>query len=109
MKTQKATAGARMDAAAPALGASRTGAMRVRKFIAIIWIDAVSLVIIAIVFIVPFVFILLTAAKTEQEAALFEFSWPSPFQLAQNIRDVVTYSDNRMLLALWNSALLTVG
>jgi raffinose/stachyose/melibiose transport system permease protein len=83
--------------------------MRVRKFIASIWIDAVALVVIAIAFVVPFVFILLTAAKTQQEAALFEFSWPSQFQLFQNIRDVVAYGDNRMLLALWNSALLTVG
>jgi len=83
--------------------------VRVRQFIASIWIDAAALVIIGIVFVVPFVFIVLTAAKTQQEAALFEFSWPSPFQLFQNIRDVVTYGENRMLLALWNSALLTVG
>jgi raffinose/stachyose/melibiose transport system permease protein len=111
MKTPKVTAGARIDAADPALHASRNGAgaVRVRQFIARIWIDAVALVVIGIVFIVPFVFIVLTAAKTEQEAALFEFSWPSPFQLVQNIRDVVVYGDNRMLLALWNSALLTVG
>ena len=111
MKTPKATAGARIDAAHSALRASGTGtgAVRVRKFIASIWIDAAALVIIGIIFVVPFVFILLTAAKTQQEAALFQFSWPSPFQLIQNIRDVVTYGDNRMLLALWNSALLTVG
>jgi raffinose/stachyose/melibiose transport system permease protein len=111
MKTPKVTTGARMDAAAPVLEESRTGTgvVRVRQLIASIWIDAVALVIIGIVFVVPFVFILLTAAKTQQEAALFEFSWPSPFQLIQNISDVVTYGDNRMVLALWNSALLTVG
>ncbi len=81
----------------------------VRKFIANVWLDAVALVIIGIVFVVPFVFILLTAAKTRQEAALFEFSWPSKFQLIENIRDVLTYGNNRMFLALWNSTLLTVG
>jgi raffinose/stachyose/melibiose transport system permease protein len=69
----------------------------------------VSLVIISVLFVVPFIFILLTAAKTRQEAALFEFSWPSESQLIENIRDVVVYGDNRMLLALWNSTLLTVG
>ena len=83
--------------------------MKVRKFIASVWIDMAALVIISIVFVVPFVFILLTAAKTRQEAALFEFRWPSKFQLLENIRDVMVYGDNRMLLALWNSTLLTVG
>ncbi|MBK9715072.1 MAG: carbohydrate ABC transporter permease [Kouleothrix sp.] len=80
-----------------------------RKFIKSIWVDAAALVVIGIVFVVPFVFIVMTAAKTRQEAALFQFSWPSQFQLFKNIRDVVTYGNNRMLLALWNSALLTVG
>src|SRR5581483_520190 len=68
-----------------------------------------AFVVIFIIFIVPFIFIFLTAAKPRAEAALFEFSWPSHFQLLENIRAVVTYGDNRMLLALWNSALLTVG
>ncbi len=83
--------------------------MRVRRFIARVWVDVAALVIIGITFIVPFVFIFLMAAKTRQEAALFEFSWPSQFQLIENIRDVMVYGDNRMFLALWNSTLLTVG
>jgi raffinose/stachyose/melibiose transport system permease protein len=83
--------------------------MRLRKFLASAWIDGVALIVIGIVFVVPFVFILLTAAKTRQEAALFEFSWPSEFQLLENIREVMVYGDNRMLLAMWNSTLLTVG
>jgi len=81
----------------------------VRKFIAATWVDAASLVVIGIVFVVPFVFILLTAAKTRPEAALFEFSWPSKFQLIENIQEVMAFGENRMLLALWNSMLLTVG
>jgi len=83
--------------------------MRVRKFIASVWLDVVSLIIIGIVFVVPFVFILLTSAKTRQEAALFEFSWPGKFQLLENIRDVMAFGNNRMFRALWNSTLLTVG
>ena len=83
--------------------------MKVRKFIARVWVDVAALIIIGIVFVVPFVFILLTAAKTRQEAALFEFSWPSKFQLIENIRDVLVFGNNRMFLALWNSTLLTVG
>jgi raffinose/stachyose/melibiose transport system permease protein len=83
--------------------------MKVRKFITSIWVDVVSLVIIGVVFVVPFVFILLTASKTRQEAALFRFSWPSEFRLIENVRDVLAFGDNRMFLALWNSTLLTVG
>lgn len=83
--------------------------MKIRKFIASFWLDAASLVVIGIIFIVPFVFILLTAAKTRPEAALFQFSWPSQFQLLENIKEVMAFGENRMILALWNSLLLTVG
>jgi raffinose/stachyose/melibiose transport system permease protein len=83
--------------------------MRVRKFIASVWLDFAALIIIGIVFVVPFVFILLTAAKTRPEAALFEFTWPSKWQLIENIREVIAYGNHRVLLAMWNSTLLTVG
>ena len=83
--------------------------MRLRKFIARTWLDAVALVVISIIFVVPFIFIFLTAAKPRAEAALFKFSWPSQFQLLENLREVMIFGDNRMLLALWNSTLLTVG
>lgn len=83
--------------------------MKARKVMASVLTDVAALVIISIVFVVPFIFIFLTAAKTRQEAALFEFSWPGQFQLFENIREVMVFGDNRMVLALWNSTLLTVG
>jgi raffinose/stachyose/melibiose transport system permease protein len=83
--------------------------MNIRKFVASIWIDVVALIIIGIVFVVPFIFIFLTAAKTPAEAGLFQFTWPSQFQLIENIHEVMVFGENRMLLALWNSTLLTVG
>ena len=83
--------------------------MRARKVISSALMDVVTLVIISIVFVVPFIFIFLTAAKTRQEAALFQFSWPTEFQLFENIREVLVFGDNRMLLALWNSTIITVG
>ena len=89
--------------------ASESRVSLIRKFIAGIWVDAISLLVVGLIFIVPFLFILLTAAKTAPEAALFQFSWPSQLQLVQNIRDVIVYGNNQMLLALWNSTLLTVG
>jgi len=81
----------------------------IRKFIASVWLDAVSLIILGIVYIVPFIFIFLTASKTRAEAALFEFSWPSKFQLIENLREVMAFGDYRMFRALWNSTILTVG
>jgi len=83
--------------------------MKVYKFISSIWIDVTALIVAGIVFVVPFVFILLTAAKARSEAALFQFTWPSKFQLIENLRDVLAFGDNRMFLALWNSTILTVG
>lgn len=83
--------------------------MKVYKFISSIWIDVAALIVAGIVFVVPFVFILLTAAKTRAEAALFQFTWPSKFQLIENLREVLAFGNNRMFLALWNSTILTVG
>ncbi len=105
MKAPHFTTGARIGTA----DASETGVVRVRKVIAKSWIDAAAFVIIGIIFVVPFVFILLTAAKTQQEAAQLAFTWPSPFQLWSNLRDVVAFGNYRMVLALWNSTVLTVG
>lgn len=83
--------------------------MSVRKFVAATWVDVVALGVAGIVFIVPFVFIFLTAAKTSPEAGLFQFTWPSQFQLFDNIRDVLQYGDGRMFLAILNSTILTLG
>jgi raffinose/stachyose/melibiose transport system permease protein len=83
--------------------------MKARKVIMGILTDAAMFTIFGIVFVVPFIFILLNAAKTRQEAALLEFSWPSDFQLWENLREVMVFGDNRMFLALWNSTLITLG
>jgi raffinose/stachyose/melibiose transport system permease protein len=82
--------------------------MSIRKRITSLWLDTIALAVIGVVFVVPFVFIVLTAAKTPQEAALFRFSWPGQFQLVENIREVMMFGDYRMFLALWNSSILTI-
>ena len=83
--------------------------MKIRNNVTRLWIDLIVLIVVGILFIVPFVFIFLTAAKTPPEAALFKFSWPGEFQLLQNIWEVIQFRDYHMLLALWNSAVLTIG
>jgi len=82
--------------------------MKAWKSLSKLWVDGVALVVVGIVFIVPFAFILLTASKTRAEASLFQFSWPSQFQLFENVREVLAFGDGRMYLAMWNSTILTV-
>ncbi|MCS7070251.1 MAG: carbohydrate ABC transporter permease, partial [Anaerolinea sp.] len=81
----------------------------IRKLIASFWLDAVSLVVIGVIFVVPFVFIVFTASKTGPEAAQFRFSPPTQFMLLENIRAVLEYGDRRMFLAMWNSLIITVA
>lgn len=83
--------------------------MTLRKFLGGLWLDFVVLVFFSVVFIVPFVFIFLTAAKSESEAALLRFTLPHRFQLIDNLNEVIKFRDGRMLLALKNSTILTVG
>ena len=60
--------------------------MTLRKFLGGLWLDFVVLVVFSFVFIVPFVFILLTAAKSQSEAALLKFTPPENFQLIENLK-----------------------
>lgn len=83
--------------------------MKAKSFFSAIWLDVVVLIMVGIVYVVPFIFIFLSAAKTQVEAGLFQFSWPSQFQLFENIREVLAFGNNRMYRAFWNSLLLTVG
>ncbi len=74
-----------------------------------LWADLVMLVVVGLVFVVPFAFIVLMASKTSQEASSFGLTLPRSFKLIENVRAVIEFRDYRMLLALWNSCLLTVG
>jgi raffinose/stachyose/melibiose transport system permease protein len=80
----------------------------VRKLLSAFWLDAVSLLVIGIVFVVPFIFILFTAAKTGPEAALFEFTPPQEFRLFENVRTVLEFGNGRMFLAMANSLVITM-
>ena len=62
-----------------------------------------------VLFLVPFAFIVLTAAKDQQESARLEFSWPSNFQLVQNFKDVLATRDYMVVIAFINSTILTVA
>jgi raffinose/stachyose/melibiose transport system permease protein len=61
-----------------------------------------------VIFLIPFAFILITAAKTTQEASNLDFSWPTTWQLWDNIKTVLTVRQFVVLRAFINSTTLTV-
>jgi raffinose/stachyose/melibiose transport system permease protein len=71
-------------------------------------IGIAAIVISAIFFVVPFVFILLIASKPVAEANLLEFSWPSNFVLFDNLAQAFAARDYLMIIAFINSVILTV-
>jgi raffinose/stachyose/melibiose transport system permease protein len=72
-------------------------------------LGSLTLVLFAVVFIVPFVFILLQATKTQQEANQLDFTWPTEFVLVQNIQEAVAARDYILITAFINSTILTVA
>ncbi len=62
-----------------------------------------------VVFVVPFLFIALTAVKTRGEAALLDFSWPTEWRVVENFREVLEARDYMLVTAFINSAILTVA
>jgi len=68
-----------------------------------------AIVVSAVVFLVPFGFILLTAVKDRQQASLLDFSWPHQFQFVQNFLAVVRARDYMLIIAFINSTILTVA
>jgi raffinose/stachyose/melibiose transport system permease protein len=72
-------------------------------------LSAVAILASLVVFVVPFVFILLTAVKDRRQAAEFDFSWPQNMQFVQNFVDVVQARDYLLIIAYINSTILTVA
>jgi len=72
------------------------------------WLSLVSLLVATLIFLVPFGFIALTAVKDRQQAALLDFSWPTSFQLWENLVEVVTTRNWMVVTAFINSTILTV-
>lgn len=68
----------------------------------------IAILVSTIVFLVPFAFVLLQAAKTPAEASNLSFSWPTNFQFAQNFWDTLTSNDGVIWRAIINSTVLTI-
>ncbi len=72
-------------------------------------VGVIAIVLSAIVFLVPFAFIVLTAGKTQQEASRLEFSWPTEWVFFENLRAVIETNDFIIIRAFINSTILTIA
>ena len=83
--------------------------MSVVRFVRKWWIDAVALAVVGIVFVVPFLFILFTAAKDQAESARLQFTLPSNWLIVDNLLEVIGFRNDLMITAMRNSLILTVA
>ena len=72
-------------------------------------IGLIGIVFTTVFFIVPFAFIFTMAAKDENEASKLQFSWPTHFQLWDNLVQVFESRDYMLVIAFINSTILTVA
>ena len=72
-------------------------------------VGSAGILLTGIFFLVPFLFIFLTAAKDKSESALLQFSWPKNFVLLQNLQEAFAARDYLMVVAFINSVVLTVA
>ena len=79
------------------------------SFVRRYWLSAVAILVSAVVFLVPFSFIILMAFKDKRQAQLLDFSWPQGMHLWSNIVEVVTTRNWMLLTAFINSTILTVA
>ncbi len=78
--------------------------MRTRKWI----VGIVAIAVSAVVFLVPFVFILLQASKDPSQAADLSLALPTHWRIWQNLQTVLATNDSEIIRAFINSTVLTV-
>ena len=71
-------------------------------------VGIIAIVVSVVVFIVPFVFVVLQAAKSPADASTLAFSWPKQWQFLANLRAVLATNGGLIWHAFLNSAILTV-
>lgn len=67
-----------------------------------------AIIVSVVVFIVPFVFVVLQASKSPADASTLAFSWPQHWQFVANLRAVLATNGGLIWHAFLNSAILTV-
>jgi raffinose/stachyose/melibiose transport system permease protein len=73
------------------------------------WVGGAAILASIVVFLVPFAFILLMAAKDRKQASLRNFDLPTSWQLWDNLVAVIKTRDYMLVTAFINSSILTVA
>src|SRR6476469_8827646 len=71
-------------------------------------LEVVALLVALLIFVVPFVFMFLTASKDESESSDLSFSLPTHWRIVDNIKDAFAARDGISVVAFRNSTILTV-
>jgi len=72
-------------------------------------VGVIALAVMGILFVIPFIFMVLMAAKDRAEASRFEFSLPAEFRLQENLQEVLDTRNGLIITAFQNSIVLTIG
>jgi raffinose/stachyose/melibiose transport system permease protein len=72
-------------------------------------VGLLAMVFATLIFVIPFIFIVLQAVKPRSETSLLEFSWPKEFTGFDNLIEVIEARDYMLLTAYVNSTVLTVA
>jgi raffinose/stachyose/melibiose transport system permease protein len=68
-----------------------------------------AIAVTVVLFVIPLVFMALTAMKDRREANRLEFSWPTNFALIENFQEVLSARRFMLVTAFINSTILTVA
>ena len=71
-------------------------------------IGGAAILVSAIFFLVPFIFIFVIGSMERTQANQLEFTWPRPFVLFNNLQEALAARDYLMVIAFINSFILTV-
>lgn len=73
-------------------------------------IGIIAILISALIFLVPFAFMVVTSFKNVQDASFLDFSWPrEQFAFWENVAAVFQTNDYMLITAFINSAILTIA
>jgi raffinose/stachyose/melibiose transport system permease protein len=71
-------------------------------------IEILALAVGIVFFVIPFLFMFLTAVKSEDQSSDLSFAWPTSWPVVDNLKDVFSARDYMLVTAFKNSILLTV-
>ncbi|WP_010549255.1 carbohydrate ABC transporter permease [Brachybacterium paraconglomeratum] len=72
-------------------------------------VSALTLILFVVVFVVPFLLVLVNAVKDRQEASQLNLALPTSFHLVENLREVFQARNYMLVTAMVNSTILTVA